>query len=67
LYLATELGENWKQPVVVENRLGAGSNVAAQAMANAPADGYTLLSVKLITSEIANFNRLAKAANIKPE
>jgi tripartite-type tricarboxylate transporter receptor subunit TctC len=44
-YLATKLAENWKQAVVVENRLGAGSNVAAQALANAPADGYTLLSI----------------------
>jgi tripartite-type tricarboxylate transporter receptor subunit TctC len=43
--LATKLAENWKQPVLVENRQGAGSNVAAQALANAPADGYTLLSV----------------------
>ena len=31
--------------MVVENRLGAGSNVAAQAAANAAPDGYTLLSV----------------------
>ncbi|MGA8514442.1 MAG: tripartite tricarboxylate transporter substrate binding protein [Burkholderiaceae bacterium] len=44
-YLSSKLGESWKQAVVVENRLGAGSNVAAQALANATADGYTLLSV----------------------
>jgi tripartite-type tricarboxylate transporter receptor subunit TctC len=44
-FLATKLGENWKQPVVVENRVGAGSNIAAQALANAAPDGYTLLSV----------------------
>lgn len=43
--LAPRFTETWKQAVVVENRLGAGSNIAAQAVANAPADGYTLLSV----------------------
>jgi tripartite-type tricarboxylate transporter receptor subunit TctC len=43
--LAPRFSEIWKQPVVVENRLGAGSNIAAQAVANSPADGYTLLSV----------------------
>jgi tripartite-type tricarboxylate transporter receptor subunit TctC len=43
--LSGKLNESWKQAVVVENRLGAGGNVAAQALAAAAADGYTLLSV----------------------
>ncbi|MCC6780785.1 MAG: tripartite tricarboxylate transporter substrate binding protein [Hyphomicrobiales bacterium] len=32
------------QPFVIENRPGAGGNVAAEAVAHAPADGYTLLN-----------------------
>jgi tripartite-type tricarboxylate transporter receptor subunit TctC len=44
-FLSSKLSESWKQAVVVENRLGAGSNVAAQALASSAADGYTLLSV----------------------
>ncbi len=43
--LAQKFTEEWKQPVVVENRVGAGSNIAAQALATSPADGHTLLSV----------------------
>jgi tripartite-type tricarboxylate transporter receptor subunit TctC len=31
------------QPVVIENRPGGGTNIATQAVANAPPDGYTLL------------------------
>ncbi len=43
--IGQQMSENWKQPVVVENKLGAGSNIAAQIVANAPSDGYTLLSI----------------------
>ena len=43
--IAQKLSESWKQAVLVENRLGAGSNIAAQAVAGAAPDGYTLLSV----------------------
>jgi tripartite-type tricarboxylate transporter receptor subunit TctC len=43
--IGQQMSENWKQPVVVENKLGAGSNIAAQFVANAPPDGYTLLSI----------------------
>lgn len=37
------LSEQFNQPVIVENRPGAGSNLATEALVHAPADGYTLL------------------------
>ncbi len=40
---AEKLAALWKQPVVVENKAGAGGNIASDFVAKAPADGYTLL------------------------
>jgi tripartite-type tricarboxylate transporter receptor subunit TctC len=37
------LQERFGQPFVIENRPGAGSNIATEVVVNAPADGYTLL------------------------
>ena len=41
--VAQKLSENIRQPIVIENRPGAGGNIGADAVAKAPADGYTLL------------------------
>jgi tripartite-type tricarboxylate transporter receptor subunit TctC len=43
--IGRKLTEAWGQPVVVENRPGAGGNVGADAAAKSPANGYTLLMV----------------------
>jgi tripartite-type tricarboxylate transporter receptor subunit TctC len=42
-HLGQKLAEQIKQQVVVDNRAGAGGQIAAQAVARSPADGYTLL------------------------
>ena len=43
--IGQKLAEAWSQPVVIENKPGAGGQIATQAVATAPADGHTLLVV----------------------
>ncbi len=43
--IADALAERLGQPVIVENKPGAGGVIGADAAAKAPADGYTILSI----------------------
>ena len=43
--IGQKMTEKWGQSVIVENRPGAGANIATQVVATAKPDGYTLLSV----------------------
>jgi tripartite-type tricarboxylate transporter receptor subunit TctC len=47
-----KLSEKWGQPVVIDNRAGAGGNVGMEAVLSAPADGYTLLMTYVGTQAI---------------
>ncbi len=54
--IAKELSERWKQPVIVENKPGAGGTIGADFVAKAPPDGYTLLLAD--TSVVTTFPSL---------
>ena len=41
--VSAQLSKSWGQPVVVENRAGAGGTIGADMAAKAPRDGYTVL------------------------
>ena len=50
--MADPLSRQMGQPVVVDNRPGAGGNVAAEVAARSPADGYTLFLTTISTHGI---------------
>jgi tripartite-type tricarboxylate transporter receptor subunit TctC len=56
--LAEKMTEAWRQQVVIDNRGGAGGNIAAELAAKAPADGHTIIIVGL--SHAANLSLYAK-------
>ncbi len=58
--VAQQMSEQWKQPVVVANRPGAGGNIGAEAVARATPDGYTLLmGTTALASSPALYSKLA--------
>jgi tripartite-type tricarboxylate transporter receptor subunit TctC len=64
------LSERLGQQCIIENRPGAGSNIAAEAVVNAPADGYTLLilgatnAINATLYEKLNFNFIRDIAPV---
>ena len=42
--IGARLSERWKQPIIFENKAGAGSLIGTAQVAKAPPDGYTLLA-----------------------
>jgi tripartite-type tricarboxylate transporter receptor subunit TctC len=53
--IGQSLSERLGQPFIIENRPGAASNIATEAVVHAPADGYTLLLVNPANATSAAF------------
>ena len=66
--VSTKLADRLKQSVVVENRGGAGGNIAAKAVAGAAPDGYTLLATTsgLAANLTASKNRGFEQSDLRP-
>ncbi|HZZ91891.1 MAG TPA: tripartite tricarboxylate transporter substrate binding protein [Usitatibacter sp.] len=63
--LGQRLSEMWKQPVIVENRPGAGGNIGAEVVAQSAPDGYTLLLAS--PAEVAINEFLYQSMPFNPE
>jgi tripartite-type tricarboxylate transporter receptor subunit TctC len=50
--IGQKMAEDWGQPVVIDNRPGAGGNIGSDLVAKAPPDGYTLLMGTISTHAI---------------
>ncbi|MHC8946554.1 tripartite-type tricarboxylate transporter receptor subunit TctC [Advenella incenata] len=66
--LADKLGKQWEQPVVVENKPGAGAAIGTAAVANGKADGYQFLigSVGTVTNQFMLKSLPYKTQDLEP-
>jgi tripartite-type tricarboxylate transporter receptor subunit TctC len=53
--LAYRLGAMWGQPIIIENRAGGGTQIAADVVARSAPDGYTLFATGMETFAISPF------------
>ena len=62
--IALKMGESLGQPVIVDNKPGAGGLIAAEGVAKAAADGYTLL---IAPAQLATYRALYPSTTFDPE
>jgi tripartite-type tricarboxylate transporter receptor subunit TctC len=62
--VAEKLRQKWNQPIIIENRSGAGGNIGADVVATSAPDGYTLLASP--PGPIAINESLYKKLSFKP-